>query len=65
LIVLVLLRIKLPDCPLQIGRLLPLTEGLLPLFCLSMLLCEEVSDPKTIKIKQFLNTNNFSVNNRN
>ena len=29
-----------------------------------MLLCEEVSDPKTINIKQYLNTNNFSVNNR-
>ena len=24
----------------------------------------EVSDPKTINIKQYLNTNNFSVNNR-
>jgi len=29
-----------------------------------MLLCEEVSHPKTINIKQYLNTNNFSVNNR-
>ena len=29
-----------------------------------MLLCEEVCDPKTINIKQYLNTNNFSVNNR-
>jgi hypothetical protein len=27
--------------------------------------CEEVSDPKTINIKQYLNTNNLSVNNIN
>ena len=30
-----------------------------------MLLGEEVSDPKTINIKQYLNTNNLSVNNIN
>jgi hypothetical protein len=30
-----------------------------------MLQSEEVSSPKTINIKQYLNTNNFSVNNRN
>jgi hypothetical protein len=29
-----------------------------------MLQSEEVSSPKTINIKQYLNTNNFSVNNR-
>ena len=29
-----------------------------------MLQCVEVSSPKTINITQFLNTNNFSVNNR-
>ena len=29
-----------------------------------MLDWEEVLDPKTINIKQYLNTNNFSVNNR-
>jgi hypothetical protein len=44
--------------------LLPLTEGLLPLFCHPVLPSEGVSDPKTIKMKQYLNTNNFSVNNR-
>ena len=31
---------------------------------LPMLLCEEVFHPKAINIKQYLNTNNFSVNNR-
>ena len=45
-------------------RLLHLTEGLLPLCSLPLLLREEVSDPKTINIKQYLSTNNFSVNNR-
>ena len=45
-------------------RLLALTEGLQPLFCPILLLCEEVFDPKTINIKQYLNTHNFSVNNR-
>ena len=45
-------------------RLLTLTEGLLPLFVPTLLLCEEVCRPKTINIKQYLNTNNFSVNNR-
>jgi hypothetical protein len=63
-IVLVLMRVLLPHCTLQRGRLLPLTEGLLPLFCLALLPIEEVSSPKTINIKQYLNTNNFSVNNR-
>jgi hypothetical protein len=29
-----------------------------------MLPSEEVCDPKTINIKQYLNTNNFPVNNR-
>jgi hypothetical protein len=29
-----------------------------------MLQCVEVSSPKTINITQYLNTNNFSVNNR-
>ena len=45
-------------------RLLTLTEGLQPLFWPILLLCEEVSDPKTINIKQYLNTHNFSINNR-
>ena len=45
-------------------RLLTLTEVLLPLFVQILLLCEEVCRPKTINIKQYLNTNNFSVNNR-
>jgi hypothetical protein len=49
---------------LQRRRLLPLTEVLLPLFCPAVLHGEEVSRPKTINIKQYLNTNNFSVNNR-
>ena len=35
--------------------LLPLAEGLLPLFCHPLLPSEEVSDPKTINIKQYLN----------
>ena len=64
MIVLVLLRVLLPHWTLQRGRLLPLTDGLLPLFCPRMLPSEEVSSPKTINIKQYLNTNNFSVNNR-
>ena len=63
MIVLVLLRVYLPDSTLQTAGLLPLTEGLLCLFCQTMLLCEEVSYPKTINIKQYLNTNNLSVNN--
>jgi hypothetical protein len=63
-IVLVLLRVLIPHCTLQRGRLLPLTEGLLSLFCPALLHSEEVSRPKTIIIKQYLNTNNFSVNNR-
>jgi hypothetical protein len=29
-----------------------------------MLPSEEVCDPKTINLKQYLNTNNFSVNNK-
>jgi hypothetical protein len=49
---------------LQTGRLLTLTECLRPLSCPSMLQGEEVWNPKTINIKQYLNTNNFSVNNR-
>jgi hypothetical protein len=64
LIVLILLRVFLPACPLQTGRLLPLTEGLLPVFCPSLLRSEDVSYPKTLKIKQYLTTNNFSVNNK-
>jgi type III secretory pathway component EscR len=42
----------------------PLTEGLLPLHGIPMLLSEEVSHPKTVNIKQYLNTNNFSVSKR-
>jgi hypothetical protein len=42
------------------ARLLPLTEGLLPLLCPSMLHSEEVSFPKTINRKQYLDTNNFN-----
>ena len=64
MIFLVLLRASLPPCPLQTEWLLPLTEGLLPQFDHSLLLCEEVSCSKTINIKQYLNTNNFSVDNR-
>ena len=45
-------------------RLLPLTERLLPLSCNELLHGEEVFYPKTINIEQYLNTNNFSVNNR-
>jgi hypothetical protein len=63
-IVLVLLSVLLPHGSLQRGRLLLLTEGLLPLFCPAVLHSEEVSRPKTINIKQYLNTNNFTVNNR-
>jgi hypothetical protein len=48
----------------QMGRLLPLTEVLLTLFCHFLLPSEKVSDPKTINIKQYLNTSYFSVNNR-
>ena len=44
--------------------LLALTEGILPLCCHSILPSEEVSDAKTVNIKQYLNTNNFSGNNR-
>ena len=44
--------------------ILPLTDGILPLCCPRLLPSEEVSPPKTINIKQYLNTNNFSVNNR-
>ena len=64
LIVLVLLRVELLHCPLQTGRLLPLTEGIRPLWSHTLLLCEEVSSPKIINIKQQLSTNNFSANNR-
>jgi hypothetical protein len=63
-IVLVLLRVLLPHWTLQRGRLLPLTDGLLPLCCPRLLPSEEVSSPKTINIKQYLNTSNFTVNNR-
>jgi hypothetical protein len=63
-IVLVLLRVLLPHCTLQRGRLLPLTDGLLLLCCPRLLPSEEVSSPKTINIKQYLNTSNFTVNNR-
>ena len=62
MIVLVLLKVYLPYWSLQTGSLLPLTEGLLPLVCPTLLPSEEVSFPKTINIKQYLNTNNFSVN---
>jgi hypothetical protein len=44
--------------------LLSLTTGLLPPIGPSMLLCEEVSSPKTIKIKLYFSTTHFSVNNR-
>jgi hypothetical protein len=60
----VLLRVLLPHWTLQRGRLLPLTDGLLPLCCPRLLPSEEVSSPKTINIKQYLNTSNFTVNNR-
>ena len=49
---------------MQTVRLVSLTEGVPPLFCHSLLLCEEVSCPKSINIKQYLKSNNFSVNNR-
>jgi hypothetical protein len=41
---------------LQTGRILTLTEGLQPLSCPPMLPSEEVCHPKTINIKQYLNT---------
>ena len=51
--------------PLQAGvNAFPLTEGLLPLFCHPLLPNEVMSYSKTINIKQYLNTNNLSVNNR-
>jgi hypothetical protein len=43
-------------------RPLPPIEPLSPLCVPSMLPCVEVSSPKTINIKQYLNTNNFSSN---
>ena len=64
MIVLVLLRVLLPDCSILTGRLQPLAEGLLPLWCHPWLQSEEVCDPKTINIKKYLSTNNFTVNNR-
>jgi hypothetical protein len=45
-------------------KLLALTEALLHVFCHALLLCEEVSCPKTINKKQYLNTNNVSGINR-
>ena len=59
-----LLRVQLPDYPHQRVGLLHLTEAPLPLCGPAMLPCEEISSPKTINIKQYLNTNNFLVNNR-
>jgi hypothetical protein len=59
-----LLRVQLPAYPHQRVRLLHLTEAPLPLCGPAMLPCEEMSSPKTINIKQYLNTNNFLVNNR-
>ena len=59
-----LLRVQLPAHPHQRVRLLHLTEAPLPLCDPAMLPCEEMSSPKTINIKQYLNTNNFLVNNR-
>jgi hypothetical protein len=44
--------------------LLTLKEGLRPLSWPPMLPSEEVCHPKTINIKQYLNTSNLSVNNR-
>jgi hypothetical protein len=48
----------------QTVRPLPLLEPLSHLCFPAILPGVEVSDPKTINIKQYLNTNNFSVNNR-
>ena len=45
-------------------RLLSLTEALLHVLCHALLLCEEVSRPKTIIKIQYLSTNNVSRNNR-
>ena len=59
-----LLRVQLPPHSQQTVRLLHLTEAPLPLCGPAMLHCEEMSSPKTINIKQYLNTNNFLVNNR-
>ena len=59
-----LLKVQLPPHPQQTVRLLHLTEVPLPLCGPAILPCEEVSSPKTINIKQYLNTNNFLVNNR-
>jgi hypothetical protein len=56
--------LELPDCSLHTRRLLPLIDCLPPLSCPCLLPSEEVSLPKTINIKQYLNTSNFSVNNR-
>ena len=44
--------------------LLSLTEGLLSLCGHMLLHSEEVFHPRTINVKQYLNTNKFSVNNR-
>ena len=52
----------LPHCPQQTVRPLPSIEPLSPWGLPSMLQCVEVSCPKTINIKQYLNTNNFSSN---
>jgi hypothetical protein len=52
-------------CLFTTDREAPAREGLLPLYYWhTLLLCEEVSRTKTINIKQYLSTNNFSVNNR-
>ena len=59
-----LLRVQLPAYSHQRVRLLHLTEVPLPLCGPAMLPFEEMSCPKTINIKQYLNTNNFLVNNR-
>ena len=52
------------DCPLWTERPLPPVTPLSHLCGPTMLPGVEVSCPKTINIKQYLSTNNFSVNNR-
>jgi hypothetical protein len=44
--------------------LLPVSEDILHLFGHTQLQNEEVYSRKTINMQQYLNTNNFSVNNR-
>jgi hypothetical protein len=64
LIVLVLLRVSLPGHPLWGVRLLPPVTPLSHLSGPSLLPSVELSYPKSINIKQYLSTDNFSVNNR-